>query len=100
GGTRKRVGEVGLREERTVSAPGDAGNEPKGRHLLQWKVGVCFESMRQPPHRRAGMEITYETYKVRAVWIEQIEQRRVVLTARSIAVPAYGFQRCHQSNIV
>jgi hypothetical protein len=43
------------------------------------------------------MEITYETDKVRTVWIEQIEQGRVVLTARFIAVPAYGFQRCHQS---
>src|SRR5262245_48554390 len=56
--------------------------------------------MRQPPHRRAGIEITYETDKVRTVWIEQIEQGRVALTARSIAVPAYGFQRHHQSNIV
>jgi hypothetical protein len=34
---------------------------------------VCFEGVRQLPHRRAGMEITYETDKVRTIWIEQIE---------------------------
>jgi hypothetical protein len=97
---RDHDGAIALAPKRPMIAPRDSGNKRERRRGLEREIRICTKRRRKPPHCCPRTKIRNDPNEIRPIWIKQIEQWRIALTARLAAVPPDGLDRRHEPYVV